>query len=194
MDYTILPDDQLLRLLKESDEGALKEIYLRYWKELYITALKKIRLKEVAEELVQNVIVSLWDKRMVSIVRNLESYLRVAIKYQVINFIKGKIHHETKCQDLLSLEDHEQCKGESGLLARELSCAIDNAIRVLPEKTRQVFRLSRFEEQSVKEIAQAMNISEKAVEYHITKSLKILRVHLKDFILFQLLLVHLTNS
>ena len=76
------------------------------------------------------------------------------------------------------------------MLARELSEAIDIATRQLPEKTRQVFRMSRFEEQSVKEIAQTMNISEKAVEYHITKSLKILRLHLKDFILLQLLFLH----
>ena len=94
MDYTVIHDDHLLRLLKASDEGALKEIYLRYWKELYLIALKKIRSNEVAEELVQNVIVSLWDKRKITTIRNLEGYLKVAVKYQVINFIKGKIHQE----------------------------------------------------------------------------------------------------
>jgi RNA polymerase sigma-70 factor (ECF subfamily) len=182
MDYSIIHDDHLLRLLKASDEGALREIYLRYWKELYITTLKKLRSREVAEELVQNVIVSIWDKREISSIRNLEGYLKMAIRYQVINFIKGKIHHEKNHSDIIPVETADQFKGESGLLARELSEAIDNATKQLPEKTRLVFRLSRYEEHSVKEIARSMNISEKAVEYHITKSLKILRLHLKDFI------------
>jgi RNA polymerase sigma-70 factor (ECF subfamily) len=186
MDYTAIKDEHLLKLLQASDEGALREIYLRYWKNLYLTALKKIRCKEVAEELVQNVIVSLWSNRKVTVVRNLEGYLKVAIKYQVINFIKAKLYQDKKSREVMTAEEYEQSLGETGMCAKELSTAIDNAILQLPEKTRQVFNLSRFEEQSVKEIARTMNISEKAVEYHITKSIKILKVHLKDFILFEL--------
>jgi RNA polymerase sigma-70 factor (family 1) len=187
MDYRGLDDDNLLKLLIANDEGALKEIYLRYWKQLYLLALKKVRSPQVTEEIVQNVIVSLWHRRKLSAINHLESYLKVAVKYQVINFIKGKLSHEKSARKLLLTDEQEECKGESVLLARELSDAIDIAIRQLPEKTRQVFRMSRFEEQSVKEIAQTMNISEKAVEYHITKSLKILRSHLKDYILLALI-------
>ncbi len=54
---------------------------------------------------------------------------------------------------------------------------------MLPEKTRHVFRLSRFDHLSIREIAANMNISEKAVEYHITQSLKTLRLYLKDYLL-----------
>lgn len=183
MNYKGLGDDNLLHLLSANDEGALREIYLRYWKQLYFTVLKKIRSPQVSEELVQNVIVSLWDRRKSLSITNLECYLKAAIKYQVINFIKVKLSRERNSRTLLLSGESEESGGESSLLARELSDAIDVSIRQLPEKTRQVFRLSRFEEQSVKEIARKMNISEKAVEYHITKSLKILRSNLKDYIL-----------
>jgi RNA polymerase sigma-70 factor (ECF subfamily) len=54
-------------------------------------------------------------------------------------------------------------------------------MKKLPEKTCEVFRMSRFENQSVKEIAVQLNLSEKAVEYHITKSLKLLRENLKAY-------------
>jgi RNA polymerase sigma-70 factor (ECF subfamily) len=63
----------------------------------------------------------------------------------------------------------------------ELSDAVEEAMKKLPEKTCEVFRMSRFENQSVKEIAVQLNLSEKAVEYHITKSLKLLRENLKAY-------------
>jgi RNA polymerase sigma-70 factor (ECF subfamily) len=53
----------------------------------------------------------------------------------------------------------------------------------LPNKTKTVFQLNRLEGRSIPEIAAALNLSEKAIEYHLTRSLKKLRVHLKDFIL-----------
>lgn len=51
----------------------------------------------------------------------------------------------------------------------------------LPQKTKKVFQLNRLEGRSVPEIANVLNLSEKAIEYHLTRSLKHLRVHLKDF-------------
>ncbi|HEY1166573.1 MAG TPA: sigma factor-like helix-turn-helix DNA-binding protein, partial [Chitinophaga sp.] len=52
----------------------------------------------------------------------------------------------------------------------------------LPQKTREIFRLCRYEKWPVKEIARFMNLSEKAVEYHVTQSLKFIRLRLKDYI------------
>ena len=54
-------------------------------------------------------------------------------------------------------------------------------MKKLPEKSGEVFRLSRFEGQSVRAIADRLNLSEKAVEYHITKSLKVLKEQLRVF-------------
>ena len=52
----------------------------------------------------------------------------------------------------------------------------------MPPQTREVFMMSRFQNKSNKEIAESMNISVKSVEYHITKTLKVLRVALKDYL------------
>ena len=187
MDYTLLADEILIKLLKSDDEAALKEIYLRYWKSLYITALKKVSLKEVAEEIVQNLLVSLWNKRKTSDIKHLQNYLNTGIKYQVINYVKAKIHREKKYQYAMSKQAYAENTSEDSLLINELSLAIDRAITMLPEKTQLVFRLNRLENHSVKDISSLMNISDKAVEYHITRSLKIMRQQLKDFILFELL-------
>lgn len=189
MDYRLLGDEILIKLLKGGDEDALKEIYSRYWKPCYLHAIRKIRLKEVAEELVQNLFVGLWERRDATPVSNLGAYLHSALKYQIITYIRASIVRE-KYLRAAKLQGSEPdaihapktSEAESTLLLHELSEAIEAAIVQLPEKSRLIFRLSRFEHRSNREISQSMDISEKTVEYHITQSLKSLRLHLKDFI------------
>lgn len=187
MDYRLLADETLIKFMKEGDEEALKEIYVRYWKPCYVHALRKTRSKETAEELVQNLFVSLWEKRGELQVVHLEPYLHVAMKYQIISFIRSSIVREKYLKGIKMQEDGLQrglgsSEAESTLLLHELSGAIEKAIVQLPERSQLIFRLSRFEHRSNREISQSMDISEKAVEYHITQSLKLLRVRLKEFI------------
>jgi RNA polymerase sigma-70 factor (family 1) len=189
MEYRLLTDEILIKLLKGGDEDALKEIYYRHWKPCYLHAIRKIRLKEAAEELVQNLFVGLWERRETLQVQDLQAYLHVALKYQVITYIRASIVREKYMRSAklqgAAADTADTCRAseaESALLLHELSGAIETAIVRLPEKSRLIFRLSRFEHRSNKEISQSMAISEKAVEYHITQSLKLLRTHLKDFI------------
>src|SRR5258705_9231831 len=79
MNYKLLTDEILIKLLKADDETALNEIYLRYWKCLYFSSLKKVRIKEIAEELVQNIFISLWDRRHLANITHLSGYLQTAI-------------------------------------------------------------------------------------------------------------------
>ena len=179
----MLADEMLVKLLRAGDEEALKEIYSRYWKPCYLHAIRKVRSKEAAEELVQNLFVGLWERKIETPVAHLEAYLFSSLKYQVISYIRKTIVRERTLRVARQQEtDPGASEAETTLLFHELSEAIEAAIIQLPEKTRVIFRLSRFEHRSNKEISQSMDISEKAVEYHITQSLKLLRVHLKDFI------------
>ncbi|NII23539.1 sigma-70 family RNA polymerase sigma factor [Pseudoflavitalea sp. X16] len=183
MDYKVFDDEILLKLLKGGDGAALEEIYNRYSETVFVTAFRKVRSKEVAEELVQNLFISLWAKKEQARIEKLEAYLHAAIRYQVIDYIRSKILRERYTQfakDQLTVDENAS---ESKLLLQELSIAIDNTIKKLPQKTQEIFRLSRYEHRSVKEIAQYMNLSEKAVQYHVTQSLKFMRLHLRDFIL-----------
>lgn len=184
MEYTVLSDDLLIKLLKANDDGALKEVYLRYWRPLFRMAMSRVRISEAAEELVQNIFVSLWEKRQKADIIRLDCYLKTAVKYQVINFLKSRVLDRQYMAYRHQQSGKQEESGETVLLMHELNAAIDNAIKQLPTKTQIVFRLSRVENRSVREIAQALNISEKAVEYHITQSLKMMRLHLKEFIFF----------
>lgn len=193
MDYGLLADDVLLKLLKVSDELAYKEIYLRYWRKLYFTAFIKTNSKEVAEDLVQSVFTDFWDRRAQHNIVSIKAYLEAAVKYQVINYIRAAISKRSQYTVFSDLQKTEESSADLPLLVQELNVAIDKAISQLPQKTQTIFRLSRFEKHSNKDISRIMDLSEKAVEYHITQSLKSLRFLLRDFILVDLVLLVLEN-
>lgn len=189
MEYALLADEILLKFLRISDELAFREIYLRHWKVLYISALNKINNSEVAEDIVQTVFSDLWERRENHSIENISAYLGTAVKYQVINYIKSAISKKAHLSVIGEKQKAEESNADLLLLVQELNSAIDKAINQLPQKTQTIFRLSRFEQHSNKEISHIMDLSEKAVEYHITQSLKALRLYLKDFMLVDLLLI-----
>jgi len=191
MEYSDFTDAELLIRLKINDHQSFKEIYKRYWKVCFLQLFRKSGSKELAEELTQNVFVSLWERREVVEITNLSAYLLGAVRFSFINHLKTLLQFEEYAASR-KLNGQVDCNIlEEQLAVRELSVSIEKGINLLPRKTREVFVLSRMEYFSVKEIAQKLKISEKAVEYHITQSLKAMRIALKDYIIIMVLLVAL---
>jgi len=181
--YITLSDDSLLSAFKSGNVAAFEEIYKRFWRKLFVVAYKKLHSKEVAEELTQTIFVSLWERRTELEIVGLENYLFTAIKYKIIDYIdaiivKDRIFNNIKNSDI----QYANSDAEATIAVKEIKEAIEKALEELPEKTQTIFKLSRFENFTIKEIAFQMNMNEKAVEYHITQSLKTMRIHLKDFI------------
>lgn len=191
IDYTVLPhptmkyqylsDEQLVDFLKSDNSTAFEEIYNRYWYKLLGVAYHETGTREEAEELVQDLFETIWQKRHVSVIRHLSSYLVVSIKNLSINYIKSQITQRKFQEYLIYNEIRQSYSTDESVQFADLSKAVDEAMKKLPEKSVQVFKLSRFENQSVKAIATQLNLSEKAVEYHITKSLKVLKEQLKAY-------------
>lgn len=186
---TNLSDDVLLSQLHEPQaEEAFAALYDRYAQRLYRLAYQKTNSTDAAAEIVQDVFVSLWEKRQTLLISNLEHYLLSAVRYKVISRLR-EIIAERKFTDT----DTEPL--ESGLLldqslsADELQEALDHALKHLPEKTRVVFEMSRYEQLSNKEIARQLDLSEKAIEYHITQAIKHLRSYLREFLVVLLCLL-----
>ena len=181
MNYPIVPDEQLLLLLKEDDADAFEELYDRYWYKLFAVAYHKIGMREEAEELVHDVFESLWQKRGHLVVTHLGAYLVVAIKHLSTNYIKAQINHRKFQEYLIFSQMQQSFATEEVVNFSDLSAALVEVMKKLPERSSEIFRLSRFENQSVKAIASQLNLSEKAVEYHITKSVKLLKENLKAY-------------
>ncbi|MEX6688327.1 sigma-70 family RNA polymerase sigma factor [Danxiaibacter flavus] len=176
-----IPNDEIiLQQLKEGDESALEMVYDKYWKKLFHLALQKVKDKLVAEEIVQTVLIDVWEKRNSVEINDLAKYLFSAIKYQVLSYYKTVLLHE-KHHKIIASQTSVQQPPQIPVSLEELHGIINNVINSLPPKTREVFLLSREKKLSNKTISARLEISEKSVEYHITRSLRAFRMCLKGF-------------
>ncbi len=174
-------DEQLVGFLREDDKKAFEEIYNRYWYRLFSIAYHETGTREEAEELVHDLFEHLWKNRHEHTIRHLSSYLVVSIKHLSTNYIKSQITRRRYLEYLILHNIRQSHSTEEVIQLGDLSKLVEEVMQKLPEKTYVVFRMSRFENQSVKSIAQQLSLSEKAVEYHITQSLRVLKEQLKNY-------------
>jgi len=171
-------ETKLISLLREGSDEAFTEIYNRYWEILFSIAYKFSKDKELACEIVQDVFMGLWNRRSEKIIRNLSAYLATAVRFEVFKQIARAKRRKHILQNgpapILAYE------GDDTVNAVFLKEFIQDEIEKLPEKCRLVFRFSREQGMTIPEIAQQLHVSNKAVEGHLTKALKILRRSLKD--------------
>ncbi len=191
LQFTHLTDQQLVQLIQGGDKKAFDALYGRYWRKLYGLAYRKLHSRELAEELVQDLFISLWAKReSLQITASVGAYLGMAVRYMVIKFFqKERVHHQY--EQTAALEPAYANTTEDEVLFHDLQEVIEQEINKLPEKCREVFQLSRHDNLSGKEISHKLHLSEKTVENHIGKALRLLRLSLKDFITSVLLLFFL---
>lgn len=175
-----LPDHDLLLLLKKGHEPALTALYLRYWDKLLVVAINRLNDASEAEECVQDVFFSLWQRREdLQLSHSLATYLAVAVKYRVINALDKQYRLRNRIErSFVNSRDDQGFSAEDRLLEKELQEQITASINKLPEKCRIVFKLSREQGLTNKQIAADLDISEKTVEAHISKAIKDIRSNL----------------
>lgn len=183
LDQTQYNEQSLLENLRSGSEDAFEQIFKRYWAPLYRIARAKVQSHEEAEEIIQGIFSTLWFKRESLLITNLPFYLQTAVRNRIINDLRSKVTQQKYWSYYKRFIPVQKDVTEDTVVFDDLTEALEKAVNRLPEKSRQVFKLSRLEGRSTAEIAKRLKISEKAIEYHITKSLKELRVQLKDFIL-----------
>jgi RNA polymerase sigma-70 factor (family 1) len=172
----------LLENLRKGNVSAFEQIFKIYWKQLYTLAKSKIQSHDEAEEIIQQIFSALWEKRETLFITNLSFYLHTAVRNRIINTIRNTITQEKYWEYYRAFIPQHQDVTENKIEFDDLNEAVEVAVNRLPEKSREVFKLSRMEGRSNAEIALLLKLSEKSIEYHLTKSLRELRVHLKDFI------------
>ncbi|AUD01337.1 sigma-70 family RNA polymerase sigma factor [Spirosoma pollinicola] len=181
MEYKTLPDAVLLIYLKQGDESAFQEIYVRYWRKLFTIARNKLPSTDSPEDMVQDLFVKLWEQRRNLLIENLGAYLHMSLKYAIINLFKARLVREKYVEHAQSFLPNEQSTEEQ-IALNDLMATIEHQLNDFPEKTRQIFRLNRLEYKSAKEISDQLGIPERTVEYHINLSLKLLRPLLQDYL------------
>jgi RNA polymerase sigma-70 factor (ECF subfamily) len=182
-DFSNYKDQELLHAIRSDDERAFSELFKRYAKEVYKMAYRRVRSRETAEEIVQNLFIALWDKRATHSIKNLSSYFYAAVRNRTVNIIESLIVRKKYWEYYKKYIPHQENITERTIEFNELLEAIEKGIEYLPEQPKKVFTLNRLEGHSVQEVAGILNISKKTVQYHLTRSLKELRLHLKHYIL-----------
>ena len=147
--------------------------------------------RAMAEDAVIESIIYYWERRhTLAPDSNIPAYILEVVKHKCLNYLRHQQVIEHVSQDMqahirqvqaLRIASLEACDPQE-LFTREAQELIREALAEMPEKTRQIFIMSRYEDKNYKEIAEALHLSVKSVEFHISKSLKILRVKLKDYL------------
>lgn len=165
-------------------------LFKLYYEKLLFVAVNYVNNKEVAEELVQDVFVRIWQKKEdITLNTNINSYLFISIKNACLDYLKSKKYKLSKNTSLLQEEalinfNAFSDDAASSMIEKELEKQIFIAIEALPAKCRKVFIKSRIDGLKYKEISEELEISTKTVENHISKALKHFRIQLREFLSF----------
>lgn len=185
-------EKKVLRRFKEGDTEAFDMLYRAYSKKLYHFALGLTKDKEVSEDLIQEVFVSLWEKRsQLNPKLNFDNYI-FTIVYNAIRKYFRKRSLESKAVDFLFENAPENLNGADGIyIYNELLELANQSIEKLPPKRKKVYKLSKQEGLKIKEIAEKMDISTRTAENHLAKALKYLKEELSSISVLALLFFHL---
>jgi len=176
-------DSVLVDLLKSDNMAAFDELYDRHWEMLYDIACKKLGDKEDAKDIVHDVFLLLWNNRdSLNIYKSLSGFLFITLKNKIIDKHRLSINRLKKHTEIASTTEVQQNTIYDQVYYNELNNFLNQQIDQLPEKMREIYRLSREENLSIEEIADRLSISSQTVKNQITMALKRLREKVSQYL------------
>lgn len=163
---------ELMSRIKRSDESAFSTLYDKLWERMYSLAFSLLKKRDVSKDLVQDVFVDFWLRRLEIENNNIEAYLIKATRFRVYKELRDTKFNKTN----IDLIDTLKTPLDSGILEniqfKETEHIINKAINKLPKKRQEVFTLSRFKELNNFEISQKLGISKRTVETQISLAIR----------------------
>lgn len=188
--YHSYSDHELAGLLKSGDRLAYETIYHRYKFILHNHAWNKTRNREEAQDALQEVFASLWDKRAtLEVGSNLSGYLYASVRNHILNLIARKGVQDRYIASIQYFTEEQPVLTDHRVRENLLKELIDKEIAALPPRMREVFELSRKAHLSHKEIAARLGTSEETVKKQVSGALKVLRSKL-GLVAYLLMLIH----
>lgn len=179
-----------IKSLREGNEEVFEFLFRKYFLKLCLYAHHYVRDNKVAEEIVEEFFVYLWDNHEnIHIESNLSGYFFKSVHNRCLKYLRHeKIKRNFSKEGSYVFTERELLEPiseqipEAYLAAKELEHTIIDALNTLPDQCRKVFELSRYEDLSYQEIADKMNISINTVKTHMKRALSTLKDALKDFL------------
>lgn len=175
----------------KTDIKAFNQLFIDYQGRFIRFANTYVRDTTIAEDFVMEAFMYYWENRKtLASDSNIPAYILTIIKHKCLSYLQ---HTRIKEEVEEKLQAHEEWKLTSmisslkacepfELFNSDAERIINETLSSLPEQTRKVFIMSRYENKSHKEIAEELKITTKGVEFHISKSLTVLRINLKDYL------------
>jgi len=155
--------------------------YDLYWEKVFAVCYNNIKEMEPAKGMVQDIFKSLWERREELEIQNLEHYLVRSAKFKTFEYIRNKVSRQKHSEfQMMDCNSESNCTEEQ-VLFNDLKDKVNDLVDTLPCQCKRVYKMSREQGLSNKEIAAMLVISERAVEYHITKAMGKLKVALSSY-------------
>ena len=188
MEKLLHTEKELVTKLKEGDSFAFEVLFYKYRNKVKGFAVKMVPTQIDPEEIVQEVFVKLWlKKEFINPDKDFQSYLFAIAKNMIVDHLKSAVNRR-----LYFVGEHFQNdllvdEGLDNLMPADAEEKLQKLINEIPERRREIFRLSRFDGLSYKQIAEKLNISENTVDSQIRNALAFLRKEIRKFVVLALL-------
>jgi RNA polymerase sigma-70 factor (ECF subfamily) len=181
-------ESELISKLQSGDAHGFESLFNSYYQPLVGYARTIVKNGDEAEDIVQQVFVSIWEKRTII---EIHTSLKAMLYKAVYNTCLNKIKHETVRRNYSKevLMTSSILFNNEEVQYKELQKKINSSIDGLPEQCAKIFKMSRFEYLKYQEIADRLNISVKTVENQMGKALKILRENMKEYLVVVLTII-----
>lgn len=169
--------------LKNGEHGAYEKVFKTWYEPLCSYACSILRDMDEAEEVVQKMFCTLWDKHEeIDVQLSLQSYLYKTVHNRCLNHIRHGAVQDKYKSEFLHINEEAHDSTNMRVEYSELQQELSRAVAQLPEQARRVFELSRVKNLSYQEIAEQLKISRNTVENHMGKALRLLRESLKEYL------------
>jgi len=172
--------------------NSFNEIYTAYYRKSYLYVKSYIHDDMASEDIVSEALIKLWERMKRETVDPIRPFLFTILKNQSLDYLKHQnikrdVHdavHDALKRELEIRTTTLETSDPNDIFSTEIQQIIETTLNLLPERTREIFIMSRFGNRPHKEIADIFHLSVKGVDYHIMQSVKELRTALKDYLPF----------
>ncbi|TCK80860.1 RNA polymerase sigma-70 factor (ECF subfamily) [Albibacterium bauzanense] len=174
--------NQLPKLKRQNNSQYIMIMYNKFWKELYIAAFRRLQSEENAEDILQDVFLSLLESDFdFENEQSVRALLHKRLKSRIIDFFRKEILKTSFENQKILQNDYDDTYSDTWLLSNELEFIVQQEINNLPEKMKEIFLLSREERLSNEEIATRLKVSGKTVRNQLSTALKKIRATIHKY-------------
>ena len=185
MSYARYNDERLVAEISKGNHAAFSVLYNRFFPVLYAYAFKLTKDRSQAEDVLQEIFISLWDNRKkLTISRSVSTYLYAAVRYQFYRLVARDKARQDVSAELITSMANQTFETDAALLHVELQAIVMSIAKALPGKLGEIFIKSRVEDLSNGEIAEKLDLSEKTIRNQLSLATRRIRsklIHLPGY-------------